>query len=328
MGALPGAATVCNSVAVSLGTGGIMFRQPTDEIRPFQFAGVRFGSGRNLGRREHDPQLATAGDRNPFPVKGRFGKLAKSLDRFLGGDGLYAANECRTQSRRSSLRPLPLPVVIAILAGMLLPALSRAKSKAQGIACLSNLKQLQLAYRLYTDDNLGTMPLNIVGWNGSEPTAMRGSWVEGNPKSDTTLSNLMAGSLYPHVNAPGVYRCPSDRAQARTPGLPSPSPRTRSYALSSFLNGLRPNGQSVDAWVTANLGFAGTQEPLFRTVQKHGHVLRPSEVFTFADHQGFPLQYWKWRSPKPKQALHCDVVDATDPGDRADLQRLERAVPQ
>ena len=39
-------------------------------------------------------------------------------------------------------------------------------------------------------------------------------------------------------------------------------------------------------------------------------------------------EYWKWRSPKPKQERHCDVIEATDPGDRADRQRLERAVPQ
>jgi len=48
-------------------------------------------------------------------------------------------------------------------------------------------------------------------------------------------------------------------------------------------------------------------------------------TLSFADGHA---EYWKWRSPKPKQERHCDVVEATDSGDRADLQRLERAVPQ
>ena len=50
--------------------------------------------------------------------------------------------------------------IIAILAGMLLPALAKAKQKAHGIKCLNNLRQLQLAWRLYADDNNGQLPYN------------------------------------------------------------------------------------------------------------------------------------------------------------------------
>ncbi len=56
--------------------------------------------------------------------------------------------------------------IIAILAGMLLPALSKAKTKAQGIQCLSNHKQLTLAWLMYADDSSGKLPWTAGGPEG------------------------------------------------------------------------------------------------------------------------------------------------------------------
>ena len=52
--------------------------------------------------------------------------------------------------------------IIAILAAMLLPALSKAKVKAQSVQCMNNLRQVMLAWRLYADDNQGKLPFNTV----------------------------------------------------------------------------------------------------------------------------------------------------------------------
>src|SRR5438045_2418898 len=67
--------------------------------------------------------------------------------------------------------------IIAILAGLLLPALARAKTKAQGIKCLGNLKQLQLGWLMYADDNGGRLPPQIVtNGEGGGQSDLLGSW--------------------------------------------------------------------------------------------------------------------------------------------------------
>ena len=69
--------------------------------------------------------------------------------------------------------------IIAILAALLLPVLSTAKAKAHRIACLNNIRQLQLSWHLYADDYNGNLPLNTG-------LPVRGSWVDGNAKTDST----------------------------------------------------------------------------------------------------------------------------------------------
>ena len=84
--------------------------------------------------------------------------------------------------------------IIAILAGLLLPALARAKTKAQGISCLNNMRQLQLASMLYAGDNNDSFPGNqgttlsgsgIIGEAPNEPDWVAGSfWAKATPSSN------------------------------------------------------------------------------------------------------------------------------------------------
>src|SRR6187402_2815759 len=78
--------------------------------------------------------------------------------------------------------------IIAILASMLLPALAKSKAKAQGIKCLSNLKQLQLAHLMYPDDNDGY--LTKPGNSGTEPYAWVGGWLDFNPSTPDNTNVL------------------------------------------------------------------------------------------------------------------------------------------
>jgi prepilin-type N-terminal cleavage/methylation domain-containing protein/prepilin-type processing-associated H-X9-DG protein len=123
--------------------------------------------------------------------------------------------------------------IIAILAAMLLPALAKAKGKAQSISCLNNLKQLQLGWHMYIPDHDDALPAHIIGPDGSMQKALPGSWVVGNAQKDTTTSNILSGVLYPYINSYGVYRCPADKSTV----LGNPAlPRTRSYSRNYNLN--------------------------------------------------------------------------------------------
>ncbi|HUZ08363.1 MAG TPA: prepilin-type N-terminal cleavage/methylation domain-containing protein [Candidatus Paceibacterota bacterium] len=100
--------------------------------------------------------------------------------------------------------------IIAILAAMLLPALSRAKIRAQSIKCLSNTKQLQLAWQLYADDNNDRI---VPAAGGNEP-ATNATWCAGNMQNtaENTDLDLIKNSLLARYSVnPGICKCPGDR---------------------------------------------------------------------------------------------------------------------
>src|ERR1022692_3701811 len=98
--------------------------------------------------------------------------------------------------------------IIAILAAMLLPALNKAKSKALGIACINNLKQLTLAAHLYAGDFQDAIPPNGLGTFNSWVTSTTG--VQQMPDyADLTLIRKCV--LYPYNKSDAIYRDPGDK---------------------------------------------------------------------------------------------------------------------
>lgn len=125
--------------------------------------------------------------------------------------------------------------IIAILAAMLLPALAKSKTKAQGIACLSNGRQMMLAWRLYVDDNQDRLPFSYNPGNSAE-------WVHGsldfngsNPSNWSIDQDIKKSILWPYCGGnPGIWKCPADKSVVRRNR--ETLARVRSIAMNGWFN--------------------------------------------------------------------------------------------
>ena len=246
--------------------------------------------------------------------------------------------------------------IIAILAGMLLPALSRAKSKAQSIACMNNLRQLQEAWIMYASDPGDWIPLNRVVSRDGFFFADKGSWVVGSAWLDVNTTNIMAGTLYSYLNSVQVYRCPTDRSTVRNhPELT----KTRSYGATLYLNGFLNHTFDSDNQIPRKLSSLPSPGPArtFVFIEVHENTIddgtfrlpSPYDEFSRADAPKWDsipadrhnnganitfadghVEFWRWKF-KRTVTRHVNPYGAeympTIPQDRADLQRIFDALP-
>jgi prepilin-type N-terminal cleavage/methylation domain-containing protein/prepilin-type processing-associated H-X9-DG protein len=139
--------------------------------------------------------------------------------------------------------------IIAILAALLLPALARSKEQAQGIKCLSNLKQLTLGWVMYGGDNRDFLVVN--GDENYEPTilalAENPQWCPGREDELAECTNLFikAGLIYPYVKSVAIYVCPADNTDVLNNYVQTSTPKTRSVSMNGWISPAPPSVQDL-----------------------------------------------------------------------------------
>jgi len=165
--------------------------------------------------------------------------------------------------------------IIAILAALLLPALNRAKAKAQRAACFNNQRQMSLALQMYSADNQERLPDN--GY--ADPSKGIRLWVGGYEHvsfewytNTQLLLNPQHAEFADYLKAVGVYRCPTDRSKVEIAGVRHD--KTRSYALNLYINWVAPVGPGANNVNSNYLRFYK---------QSDFAVANPTRIMTFVD---------------------------------------------
>jgi prepilin-type N-terminal cleavage/methylation domain-containing protein/prepilin-type processing-associated H-X9-DG protein len=170
--------------------------------------------------------------------------------------------------------------IIAILAGLLLPALAKAKAKAQDVSCKNNVRQLALAFTIYVGDFDDNMP---TGGSQSSFGAQPEDWlwwqvqaVGGRP----SVRDKNKSAIVPYVSGynAAYFRCPADKDAVKREQRWQANPTSEIYYYSYSLNGYSTNGMA------SYINLGRTQIKL----NKHGAIRNPSQKVMLAEEKGGP----------------------------------------
>jgi prepilin-type N-terminal cleavage/methylation domain-containing protein/prepilin-type processing-associated H-X9-DG protein len=246
--------------------------------------------------------------------------------------------------------------IIAILAGLLLPVLARAKAKAQSIACLNNLKQLQLSWMNYAGDSSDRLahnwPVNtnswVTGWMAALPRALDNN-------------DIVLGQLYPYNQTLDLYRCPAVRTW---PAQFAGNPYLRgNYIVRNYSMNCRMGGSDASDAILYGAGdTSGLLGGPYPQLKKMGDIIQPGPAnalvfvdesinsiddcllgvtesqswldsptarhsrggqFSFADGH---VERWRWRGLTQEQARYAPATGGPDGDTSADLARFKATV--
>src|SRR6266446_749282 len=175
------------------------------------------------------------------------------------------AYSSRLQLGFTLIELLVVIAIIAILAALLLPALSRARQKTQGIYCMNNTRQLAICWYMYADDNVG---------KSQADAAWAGGWLDFSASTDNTNTEFLvnkdkyqwAAYLGPCVKSVSVFRCPADKSVVRIGG--AQLARVRSISMNNYV------GDMSRTWTTPSK---------YQLCKKSSQIRTPSMMFVFLD---------------------------------------------
>jgi len=198
--------------------------------------------------------------------------------------------------------------IIAILMGILMPALQRVREQGKRASCLSNLKQLQLCWHMYTDDHDGKIVNGSASWDagGENPW----TWIPSRDASpDAAQKTFERGALYKYYSTPKIFRCST--------GIPG---ERATYAIVDAMNG--------HAW--------GGGLPKGVWIKHRADIRQPSNRIVFIDEGRLSFGSWtvyydeeRWWDPVPLRHGKGTTVSYADghAGDRRwmDARTIEMA---
>ncbi len=227
--------------------------------------------------------------------------------------------------------------IIGVVTALLLPALSRARSRSQSVACMDNMRQLALSQHLYTTDfndyfapNDTISIFNYLAANSSSSkqnlTAM--SWLpDDDAMTESNPSNIISGVLYQYNQSLPVYHCPADLAllqtadgrplnrslpgaagamssSSTTVGQSTSQLRWRSYNMSQSVNGYPQGDPQYNAYIPTWTRFTDVRHP------------RPSELFVFIDENSQTMMDAQFGAPPLGSTVFWPNVWWDMPSDR------------
>ncbi len=253
---------------------------------------------------------------------------------------------------------LVVVAIIAILAGLLLPALTRAKSQATSIGCLNNLKQLTACWHLYATDNQDVVPPNNFVYDivSDRPLILGGSWCTNLAPFDSDTAGIQNGALFQYNQSLGIYHCPADKSTLQTrDGTKLPQPRLRSYNMSQSFNGYAAFNMTIYSNIPCFGRWTEVRSPdttkCFVFLDVHEDEIMDTEFgiptqadnldtnswwdvpanrhnqgcnFSFADGHA---EHWRWSVPKAV-TVPRGFIQPVGPGEQADYNRMETGFRQ